>query len=405
MINRREFIRSSVLAGAGLLSGISMSSITGCSSSCDCIQPVRKNKYVLADVHNHLMLNEWNSRTPLAVEIPAIDYFVRNFFDKTDTTLQTAYEAGVDLIVVAHFNVFDEWLGMPTDPNPAAPLNTFRMMDLLEEELNGPSAKYAKLIRTPEEFKSHFGGQYNKNNPDYRIAILHAIEGGHALGGSLEPLKEFSRRGVAIITIGHFFNKGIATAPNAFPFFADANSLRPKQGLSEFGKEVIIEMEKLGIIVDVTHATSTAMDDILKISTRPLIATHISSRTLGDHAYSFYDEHIQEIVHRGGMIGIPFYPYVLSNYITVKSAEEYGSLKETVRTIRHVIKISNSSSNVCIGSDFGGFIPRLCDMNCLCQIDMLQELLMKEFSDEKIVEDILAKNAIDFIGNNWQMNI
>ncbi len=405
MINRRKFISSSVLAGAGLLSGISLSSITGCSSSCDCVQPVRKNKYVLADVHNHLMLNEWNSKTPVAVEIPAIDYFVRTFFDKTDTTLQTAYEAGIDLICVAHFNVFDEWLGMPTDPNPVAPVNTLRMMDLLEEELNGPGARYARLLRTPEEFKNHFGEPYDKNNPNYRIGILHAIEGGHALGGSLEPLKEFSRRGVAIITIGHFFNKGIATAPNAFPFFADANSPRPKQGLSGFGKEVINEMENLGMLVDVTHATSTAMDDILKVSTRPLIATHISSKTLGDHAYSFYDEHIQEIVHRGGMIGIPFYPYVLSNYITVKSAEAYGSLKETVRTIRHVIKISNSSSNVCIGSDFGGFIPRLCDMNCLCQIEMLHELLMKEFSDEKIVEGILAKNTIDFIGNNWKMNI
>jgi membrane dipeptidase len=210
---------------------------------------------------------------------------------------------------------------------------------------------------------------------------------------------------VAIITIGHFFNKGIATAPNAFPFFADANSSRPKQGLSSFGNEVIYEMEKLGILVDVTHATSTAMDDILKVSARPVIATHISSKTLGDHAYSFHDEHIQEIVHRGGMIGIPFYPYVLSNYTTVKSAEAYGSLKETVRTIRHIIKISNSLSNVCIGSDFGGFIPRLCDMNCLCQIEMLHELLMKEFSDEKIVEGILAKNTIDFIGNNWKMNV
>jgi microsomal dipeptidase-like Zn-dependent dipeptidase len=405
MINRRKFIRSSVLAGAGLLSGISLSPITGCSSSCDCVQPVRKNKYVLADVHNHIMLNEWNSTTPVAVEIPAIDYFVRTFFDKTDTTLQTAYEAGVDLICVAHFNVFDEWLGMPTDPNPVASINTLRMMDQLEKELNGPGARYARLLRTPKEFKNHFGEPYDKDNPNFRIGILHAIEGGHALGGSLEPLKEFARKGVAIITIGHFYNKGIATAPNAFPFFADANSQRPKQGLSAFGKEVILEMENLGMIVDVTHATSTAMDDILKVSTRPLIATHISSRTLGDHAYSFLDEHIQEIVHRGGMIGIPFYPYVLSNYITVKSAEEYGSLKETVRTIRHVIKISNSTSNVCIGSDFGGFIPRLCDMNCLCQIDMLQELLIKEFSDEKIVEGILAKNTIDFIGNNWQMNI
>ena len=233
---------------------------------------------------------------------------------------------------------------------------------------------------------------------------MHTIEGGHALGGSLEPLVEFSKRGVVMITIGHFFNKGIATAPNAFPFFADANSQRPKQGLSSFGKEIIYEMEKLGMIVDVTHATSTAMDDILKVSSKPLIATHISSKTLGDHAYSFYDEHIQEIVHRGGMIGIPFYPYVLSNYISVKSAEANGTLRDTVRTIRYMIKITNSFNNICIGSDFGGFIPRLADMNCLCNIDMMEQYLMEEFNDEKIVENILAKNAIDFIGKNWKMN-
>ena len=404
MIKRRKFIRSSVLAGAGLLSGISLSSITGCSSSCDCVQPVRKNKYVLADVHNHLMLNEWNSKTPIAIEVPAIDYVTRTFFDKTDTDLQSAYEAGVDLICVAHFNLFDEWLGMPTDPNPSAPYNALRMMDLLEEKLNGSAAKYARLLRTPEEFKKYFNEDYNKDSSEYRIAILHTIEGGHALGGSLEPLNIIAKRGVVLITIGHFFNKGIATAPNSVPFFADANSLWPKQGLSSFGKEVIYEMEKLGIIVDVTHATSTAMHDILKVSTKPLIATHISSRTLGDHAYSLYDEHIQEIVHRGGMIGIPFYPYILSNYINVKSAEEFGSLRDVVRTIRHVVKISNSMSNVCIGSDFGGYIPRLSDMNCLCQIDMLRNLLLEEFGDEKIIENILAKNLINFIKTNWKMN-
>jgi membrane dipeptidase len=404
MINRRKFIKSTLLAGTGLLSGTIINPLISCSSACDCIQSIRKNKYVLSDVHNHLLLNEWNSTTPIAVEIPAIDYVTRTFFDKTDTDLKSSFDIGVDLLCVAHFNMFDEWLGMPTDPNPNASMNTFRMMDMLEQELKGPSSKYARLIRTPEEFKNHFNNQYDKNNSDYRIAILHTIEGGHALGGSLEPLNDFAKRGVVLITIGHFFNKGIITAPNAVPFFADANSLRPKQGLSSFGKEVISEMENLGIIVDVTHATSTAMADILKVSKKALIATHISSRTLGDHAYSLYDEYIQEIINRGGMIGIPFYPYVLSNYINVKSAEEYGSLRETVRTIRHVIKICNSSKNVCIGSDFGGYIPRLSDMNCLCNIDMFRQLLMEEFGDEQTVDNILAKNLIDFIKNNWGMN-
>jgi microsomal dipeptidase-like Zn-dependent dipeptidase len=172
--------------------------------------------------------------------------------------------------------------------------------------------------------------------------------------------------------------------------------------LSPFGGEVICEMEKLGIIVDVTHATSTALEDILNVSTKPLIATHITAKTLGDHAYSFHDEYIKEIVQRGGMIGIPLYTYMLANYINVQEVEKYGSLKEVVRTIRYVVKITNSFKNICIGSDFGGYIPHLIDMNSLCEIEKLRVLLLKEFGSEEIVEDILAKNVIEFIKNNWK---
>ncbi|UCH65216.1 MAG: membrane dipeptidase [Ignavibacterium sp.] len=405
MLSRRKFIRSSTLAGAGLLSGLSLSSLNGCASSNNCIQPVKKHKYILADIHNHLVLNDWIMRTPMAIQSPSLEYLTRKLFDRTDTNLRTAHEAGIDLICATHFNLFDEWLGMPTDPNPLAPVNTLRMIDLLEEEVEGSSANYAKMIRTPEEFENHFKNPFNKNDPDFRIAVLHSLEGGHALGGSLEPLNEFAQRGVVLITIGHFYNKGIATAPNAFPFFPDDNSPRPVQGLSAFGKEVIREMENLGIIVDVTHATPTALDDILRVSTKPLVATHMSARTLGDHAISFQDEHIQEIVQRGGMIGIIFHPYWLSNYINVMDAEQRGSLLEVVRTIRYVVKISNSLKNVCIGSDFGAYIPRLSDINRLCQIEKLRVLLLKEFGSEKTVEDILAKNVIDFIGINWKRNI
>jgi membrane dipeptidase len=405
MISRRKFIRSSTLAGAGLFSGLSLGSLTGCSSAMKCIQPVKKHKYVLADIHNHLLMNDWISRTPLAIKTPALDFLTRTLFNKTNTNLQSAHEAGIDLICATHYNVFDELIGMPTDPNPVAPVNTIRMMDLLEEELKGPSANYAKLIRTPEEFKNHFNNQYDKNDANFRIAILHSLEGGHALGGSLEPLNKFAQRGVVLITIGHFYNKGIATAPNALHFFPDGNSPRPHQGLSSFGKEVIYEMEKLGIIVDVTHVTPTALDDILCVSTKPLIATHISAKTLGDHAISIHDEHIQEIVQHGGMIGIIFDPYWLSNYINRMEAEKYGSIREVVRTIRYVVKISNSLKNICIGSDFGGYISRPSDMNRLCQIEKLRKLLLMEFGSEETVEDILAKNVIDFIGANWKRNI
>ena len=99
MISRRKFIRSSALASAGLLSGLSLGSLTGCSSSNNCIYPVQKSKYILADIHNHLVLNDWILRTPMAVQSPALEYLTRKLFDRTDTNLRTAHKAGIDLML------------------------------------------------------------------------------------------------------------------------------------------------------------------------------------------------------------------------------------------------------------------------------------------------------------------
>jgi len=138
MISRRKFIHSSNLAGAAVFSGLSLHS-TGCVSANRCIQLEKKHKYVLADIHNHLIPNDWHSRTPMAMKTPALDFLARTLFNKMSTNLKTAHEAGIDLICVTHYNVFDEGIGMPVDPNPAAPINILRMMDLLEEESNSSS--------------------------------------------------------------------------------------------------------------------------------------------------------------------------------------------------------------------------------------------------------------------------
>jgi len=115
MISRRKFIRSSTLASAGLLSGLSLGSLTGCSSANNCIQPGKKHKYVLADIHNHPKLTDWIWNSPIAVKIPMAADMARGFFDKTSTSWKTSYEAGIDLICVSHFNLFDEWVNLRRD--------------------------------------------------------------------------------------------------------------------------------------------------------------------------------------------------------------------------------------------------------------------------------------------------
>ena len=404
-ISRRKFIQSTVLSCAGFFSAGSLDSILGCISAFPSkITPPLHRHRVLADLHVHPTLNAWVRRSPLAVKYPFLAKVQAKMFNPTRITWETSHRAGIDLMCVGHFSIFDEWLSMPTDPNPEAPANTIRMMDLLEQELSGPAAPYARLVHNHTQLDDLL--QVRSGNKDFRIAVVHTIEGGHALGGSLEPLKLFASRGVALITITHYFNKGIATSPNTFPFFPDANSRWPNQGLSEFGHEVMKEMEKLGIIVDVTHASSTAIEDILRAANKPLVSTHSSVRTLADHSYSLFDEHIQEIALRGGIVGVILCPYWLSNYSGEQAVKGHGSLRDVVRTIRYVTKICGTHKRVGIGSDFAGYITRPKEMIDLGEIDKLRKLLLLEFdNDETIVEDIMANNVIEFLQKNWRSGV
>ncbi len=404
-ISRRRFLRSTLLSFLGLMTTGSFKHLRGQSSNrgSEIVPPTHRRR-VFADLHVHSTLDDWNLLSPPAVESPFLAKLAARFFNQTRVDWKRLHKAGVDLVCEAHYNVMDEVLSMPTDPYPEAPQNTIRMMDLLERELAGPSAPYARLAKNTKELRDLL--DVRPGNPDFRVAVIHTVEGGHSLGGSLEPLELYADRGVAMMTITHFFNKGIASSANPLPFFPDSNSSWPNQGLSELGAEIIMEMERLGMIVDVIHATSAAIQDVFKVSTKPLVATHSSARTLGDHPYSLYDEHIQEIAHRGGMVGIILYPYVLSNYGSLNKAKEFGSLQDVVRTIRYVTKICGTHKHVGIGSDFSGYITGPKEMSDLSEIGKLRQMLFQEFdNDEDVVEDIMANNAIEFLLKNWRTGL
>jgi len=318
----------------------------------------------------------------------------------TKANWRSMHEARVDLIMAAHFNLFDEWFSMPVDPNPEAPRYTIAMMDQLEDVLAGLAGDYAAIARNPVELRRILDTPGTSD--DYRVAVVHCIEGGHALGGDLSVLAELARRGVAYITISHFFNKGVGSTPNAIPFFPDCGSPWPKRGLSGFGREMVEEMEEQRIIIDGVHLSAASLAELLKITSFPIIASHASARSLGDHAYSFHDEHIVELIRRDGIMGVILSPHMLSNYGDDHSAYTVGSLHDVVRTVRHVVKISGTHKNVGIGSDFGGYISGPREMFDLGQIELLRRLLYEEFGCHDMVEDIMAGNVIRFLMTRWR---
>lgn len=394
--SRRSFLHTIGIYGAGLATGVC--GLCGCAPRGR-LDPTQRPTYrLLADLHAHAMLDEWNETTPFARQYPLLVKSATPIANRSGVDWRRCHAAGVDLVCVAHYNIFDEMMSMPIDPNPDAPRRTHLMLDRLEEHLAGPGGAYARVARNKDALERLLA--VDKHSEAWRTAVVHTLEGAHAIGGDLGALEGLAARGVASITITHFLDKGVGGSGNALPYFPDAGVTSPGVGLHDFGRDLIHEMDRLGIIVDITHLTPRAVEHALEESTRPLLATHASSKTLADHPYALTDEHVAAIAEGGGLVGVILYPLLLSNYSGPAEAERWGSLRDVVRTVRHLAKICGTD-HIGIGSDFGAYITPPKEMNRLSQIGVLRNMLLDEFADESAVEDIMANNAVEFLQKNW----
>jgi membrane dipeptidase len=145
-----------------------------------------------------------------------------------------------------------------------------------------------------------------------RIAVLLGIEGGHAIDNDLALLREFRAGGVRYMTLTH----------NASTEWADSSNDAPRHnGLTEFGKRVIREMNRLGMMVDVSHVSDATFYDVLETSGAPVIASHSCCRALCDAPRNLDDAMIKALAARGGVIHITFHDGFLSQeYATANRA-------------------------------------------------------------------------------------
>jgi membrane dipeptidase len=145
-----------------------------------------------------------------------------------------------------------------------------------------------------------------------KIAVLLGIEGGHAIDNDLEILREFHARGVRYMTLTH----------NAATEWADSSNDAPRHnGLTDFGKDVIREMNRLGMLVDVSHVSDATFYDVLRTSRAPVIASHSCCRALCDAPRNLDDAIIKALAAKGGVIHITFHDSFLSQeYATANRA-------------------------------------------------------------------------------------
>jgi len=147
-----------------------------------------------------------------------------------------------------------------------------------------------------------------------KVAVLMGVEGGHIIGNSLPALRSYARLGVRYLTLSHGLNTE----------WSDSSSEPPlHNGLTDFGKGVVRELNRAGVMVDISHVSDKTFWDALEVSQAPMIASHSSARALSGHPRNLTDEMIKALAAKGGVIQI--------NYLATYLSDELYRAGEAVR--------------------------------------------------------------------------
>jgi membrane dipeptidase len=254
-----------------------------------------------------------------------------------------------------------------------------------------------------------------------KIAALMGIEGGHAIEDSLAALRMFYKLGVRYMTLTHSNTNNWADSSG------DINNANVKHhnGLTEFGREVVKEMNRIGMMIDISHVADKTFYDVVAVSRAPVIASHSSARALADHPRNMTDDMLRAIARNGGVVMINFY----DGFIDQRKADfnrrasarqeelnkqfpnDAARVEEEIKKWRaandpgktplsvlidhfdHVAKVAGIN-HVGIGSDFDGSITPPAGMEDISRLPSITfELMKRGYSDEDI-KKILGENFL-----------
>ncbi|HEY3368003.1 MAG TPA: dipeptidase [Symbiobacteriaceae bacterium] len=214
---------------------------------------------------------------------------------------------------------------------PVAPRRVGESVDaiLREIEAGGSSVRLALTARDIAE--AHAAGQ---------LAVLINIEGAEGIQGSLALLRNYYRLGVRMM--GLVWSHRNEVADGAYEEGSGG-------GLTKFGREVVKEMNRLGMLIDLAHITAPGFYDVLELSEQPVLFTHGNCRALWDHARNLTDEQIKALAAKGGVFGISF----VNSFMN----KETATLKTVADHIDHVVQLLGNADCVAYGSDLDGCTP------------------------------------------------
>jgi membrane dipeptidase len=276
--------------------------------------------------------------------------------------------------------------------------------------------KWAEFVTSSSDIRRIAG--------DGKRAILIGIEGGHAIEDSLDLLRAFYRFGARYMTLTHTNSNN----------WADSSGDEAKHnGLTAFGKDVVLEMNRLGMLVDISHVSDKTFYDVIETTKAPVIASHSSARALCDHPRNMTDDMLRAVAKNHGVVMVNFYSVFLSQRVRDAAKRRDETLKPQIAELKvkdpdegplyeqgiqdlyranplpkipftvivdhidHIVKVAGIDS-VGLGSDFDGISDTPSGMEHIAKFPAIRDELKRRGYSEADVRKIMGENFMRVFG-------
>lgn len=211
------------------------------------------------------------------------------------------------------------------------------------------------------------------------------VEGGYSIENEISNLQRLYDEGCRYITLTH--SKSLT--------WADSATDEPQvNGLSDFGREVVLEMNRLGMVVDLSHVSPETMRQSIAVSKAPVMFSHSSARAICDHPCNVPDDVLRLVKKNGGVVMVNFFSAFIAPTAVLKiDKEACGTLHDVVDHIDHLVKVAGID-HVGIGSDFDG-VPRLPEqLESVATYPLITQELLNRGYDREAIHKILGGNMM-----------
>lgn len=236
-----------------------------------------------------------------------------------------------------------------------------------------------RVAHAPGVVLAQHPAQLYRNKLEGKLSVMRGIENGYAIGKDLQNVEKFARMGVVYITLCHNGDNDICDSAR--------RSSQRHGGLSAFGRDVVREMNRCGLMVDLSHAAETSFYDVLQCSTTPIVCSHASSRAMCNHPRNLTDDQLRALAQAGGVAQVTLY----HGFLRLEEEGIPATITDGVRHLMHMIDVAGID-HVGIGTDFDGDggVP-----GCACASELIN------FTRLLLAKGLTIHDLQKIWGGNW----